>query len=157
MHWQDAALRQSCRFRNQKGKWPLTSRGSWETDAWRAQGRISDPTTGILHVSYGISFCVEICCFLLKYEKTSNFLCRLPEASAHLVGHTHSWNFWYPDSHTARYLRICCSKKQHGVFPVSHGSVGSTSLCRDFRKSDAYSQWKKHESEEQTCLSLNAG
>lgn len=135
----DAAWRRSCRFRNQKGAWSLTSKGCWKTDAWRSQGRVFDPT-GVLHVSNGISLCVKICCFLLKYEKTSTFSRSLPEASAHLLGHTPSWNSWCPNSLTACYSRLRCSKRQHGAFPLSHGSLGSTSLCRNFRKLDVYSQ-----------------
>lgn len=139
----DAALRRSCRLRNQKGKWSLTSKGCQETDAWRSQGRIFDPTD-FLHVSNGISSSAKICCFLLKHEKTSKFLHSLPEASAHLAGHTPSWNSLYPYSLSAHYLRICCSKSQHGALPLSHGSLGSTSLCRDFRNLDVYLQKEKN-------------
>lgn len=99
-----------------------------------------------------------VSCYNMR--KKSKFSGSFPEASAHLVGHTPSWNFWYPNSLTACYLRIRCSKRKHGVFPLSHGSLGSTSLCRDFRKLDVHPHWKKsqkrqYELEEHRSLSLN--
>lgn len=127
--------------RRENGLWPPRHARKQMPEDPREE--VFDPTD-FLHVSNGISSSAKICCFLLKHEKTSKFLHSLPEASAHLAGHTPSWNSLYPNSLSAHYLRICCSKSQHGALPLSHGSLGSTSLCRHFRNLDVYLQKEKN-------------